>query len=137
MLDTMGQAMSCLSLMTPKTSIIVSISTTPSGSQLQNAGFFRRPSKPKVPFPVRLFLDGVDVARKIRAWRWDVEYTYMFLEANGKELDQLKAHVEGGQLVPVIGSTTDLRDIEGVTKVCMKAYEGKGGIGKAVFTVES
>lgn len=134
-LDTMGRAMAYLSLMTPNTSLIISISTLPSGSQFQDAGFFKRPSQPQVPMPVRMFLDGADMVRKLRAWRWVVEYTYMFLEASGKELDQLRTYVEEGRLVPVIGSRTNLKDIDEVRKVCMQVYQGKGGIGKAVFNV--
>jgi hypothetical protein len=134
-LDTMGEAMSFLSLMVPHTSTIVSISTLPSGSQFQDAGFFKRPSKPQVPLPVRLFLDGADMIRKLRAWRWGVDYTYMFLVSSGEELDQLRTIVEEGKLVPVVGSRTNIKDIEAIRKICMQAYEGKGGIGKAVITV--
>ncbi|KAF2147662.1 GroES-like protein [Myriangium duriaei CBS 260.36] len=137
MLDTMGQAMVYLSLMVPATSTIVSISTTPSGAQFQNASFLKRPDQPRVPLFARSYLDTIDLVRKVRAWRWGVNYTYMFLEADAKELDALKGYVEDGKIHPVIGSSTDLNNIEKVREVCQQVYEGKGGVGKAVFTVSS
>ena len=136
MFDTMGQAMTCLSLMTPSTGTIVSISTTPSAAQFQDSSFFRRPSQPRVPLVARFFLDATDSVRKLRAWRWSVNYTYMFLDSDAEELNILRSYVEEGKIRPVIGSRTDLKDIEKVKEACLQVYNGKGGIGKAVFTLQ-
>lgn len=135
MLDTMGDAMKFLSLMTPSTSTIVSISTTPSSTQFQQSSFFKRPDNPRVPFIARMFLDLQDTIRKHRAARWKVDYTYMFLASDASELDILRGYVEEKKIRPVVGSITDLKDIEKVKEVCQQVYAGKGGVGKAVFRV--
>lgn len=135
LLDTMGQAMPYLSLMKPSTGTIVSISTTPSGTQLQNASFFQRPSNPTLPWYAKAFLDGTDYVRKLRAWRWGVKYTYMFLESDAKELDALREVVERGALRAVVGEAVSLREVERVREACQRVYDGKGGIGKVVFEV--
>lgn len=134
-LDTLGQAMQYLSLMTPKTGTIVSISTTPSGSQLQDSSFFKRPSNPRVPWLVRLALDGMDYVRKLRAKRWSVNYQYMFLESSGKELDILTKYVGEKNLLPVVGLRVDIHDLDKVKEACNQVYHGKGGIGKTVFEI--
>ncbi|KAF2166826.1 hypothetical protein M409DRAFT_66389 [Zasmidium cellare ATCC 36951] len=135
LLDTMGQALSYLSLMTPHTSTIMSISTTPSGTQLQSSSFFSRPSNPKIPWLVKTFLDGADYVRKLRARRWGVRYEYMFLESGRGELDALRGFVEEGRLRAVVGSRVALRDAGAVREACGRVYQGKGGVGKTVFEV--
>ncbi|RMZ82878.1 hypothetical protein DV737_g1875, partial [Chaetothyriales sp. CBS 132003] len=50
LLDTTGQSMQFLSLMVPSTSSIVSISTLPSGTQLQESPLMQRPDKPPMPW---------------------------------------------------------------------------------------
>jgi NADPH:quinone reductase-like Zn-dependent oxidoreductase len=135
MLDTTGQAMQFLSLMKPSTGLIISISTTPSGTQLQESGTFTRPDKPRLPWWIRLLLNTTDGVRKLRAQRWKVQYQYMFLDSNAKDLEVLRQHVEDGKVAPVVGSTCDLRDIKKVKEACHLVFAGKGGIGKAVFEV--
>lgn len=134
-LDTTGQAMQFLSLMTPSTSTIISISTLPSGTQLQQAPIMDRPDKPQIPFIMRLVLNALDSIKQLRAWRWSVHYEYLFLESNGKDLASLTKFVEEGKLVPVVGSRVDLRDIEKVREACSIVYKGKGGIGKTVINI--
>lgn len=134
-LDTTGQAMQFLSLMTPSTSTIISISTLPSGTQLQQAPIMDRPDKPQIPFNMRLVLNALDSIKQLRAWRWSVHYEYLFLESNGKDLASLTKFVEEGKLVPVVGSRVDLRDIEKVREACSIVYKGKGGIGKTVINI--
>lgn len=135
MLDTTGQAMPFLSLMVPGTSSIVSISTVPSGRQLQDSPAMRRPGKPQMPWLPYLLLNSLDGVSRWRARRWGVEYQYMFLDSNGKDLRELTGYVEQGKLKPVVGTRVDLKDLEGVKKVAGMVYEGKGGIGKAVINV--
>ncbi|KAK4496313.1 hypothetical protein PRZ48_012293 [Zasmidium cellare] len=135
LLDTMGQALSYLPLMTPGTSTLLSISTTPSGAQLQASSFFARPSNPTIPFLAKSFLDGADYVRKWRARRWGVRYEYMFLESGREELDGLRGFVEGGKLRAVVGRVVGLGDLEGVRGASEGVWKGNGGVGKTVLRV--
>lgn len=134
-LDTTGQAMHFLSLMVPNTSLIISISTTPAAAQLEAADFMNRPDNPQLPAWGRIFLNATDSIRKWRAWRWSVEYSYMFLGANSEDLEAISRVVEEKKLVPVVGTRATLKDFESVRKAAQLVYDGKGGIGKAVITV--
>jgi len=127
--------MEFLSLMTPSTGMVISISTQPSGTQLQDSSYFQRPDSPQLPFYARLLLNGADAIRKVRARRWGVQYEYMFLESNAQDLDALSGYVEDRKLVPVVGLRANLRDIEKVKEACQSVYRGKGSIGKAVIEV--
>ena len=133
--DTVGSSMPYLSLMRPNTSCIISVSTTPSGSQLQASSMMQQPHRPVVPLPVRLVLNLMDGVRKLRAWRYGVTYSYMFLESNGKDLDHLRELVEAGKLRTVVGTTANLRDLKDVQNLCQVVYSGRGGLGKAVIKV--
>lgn len=131
--DTTGQSMAFLSLMTPKTSLIVSISTNPSGTTLQSSGVMQRPDNPRLPLVGRLFLNATDAVRRLRACRWGVEYMYIFMEPSGSQLKELAGYIDEGKLRPVVGTRVDIHDIDAVRKACTQVYEGKGGIGKAVL----
>ncbi|RMD44281.1 hypothetical protein DV735_g800, partial [Chaetothyriales sp. CBS 134920] len=132
-LDTTGESMQFLSLMVPSTSSIVSISTLPSGTQLQQSPLMQRADKPQMPWWAVLSLNALDSVRKLRAIRWGVEYQYMFLQANGKDLEAIAGYVETGLLKPVVGTRADFKNIESVRKVAGMVYTGKGGLGKAVI----
>jgi hypothetical protein len=134
-IDTTAQAMLFLSLMTPSTSSIISISTLPSGTQLQEAPLMNRPDNPRLPWLIRLTLNAMDSVKKFRAWRWGVHYEYMFLDPNGKDLDSLSKYVEEGSLSPVVGSRVNIRDLDKVREACNIVYKGKGGIGKVVIDI--
>lgn len=88
-----------------------------------------------MPWLVKAFLDGADYVRKLRARRWGVKYSYMFLTSGREALDGLKGFVEEGKLRAVVGRTVRLGDVEEVRNACMQVYEGKGGIGKTVIEV--
>ncbi|OBT61007.1 hypothetical protein VE03_09726 [Pseudogymnoascus sp. 23342-1-I1] len=133
--DTVGLGMEYLHLMQPKTSCIVSISTMPSGSQLQNSSVMKLPHHPVVPVHVRLTLNMLDFIRKLRARRYGVAYSYIFLDPNGNDLDKLTRHIEEGKLKPIVGTTVNLNDIDAVRKACQVVYSGQGGLGKAVIKV--
>lgn len=124
-----------LSLMVPATGLIVSISTTPSATTLQSSGIMQRPDHPRIPLLVRILLDGMDRLRRLRAWRWGVEYKYMFMHPGAEDLDALTGYVEEGKLVPVVGAKVDLRDIAQVREACEQTYKGKGGLGKTVLEI--
>ncbi|OAG05791.1 GroES-like protein [Paraphaeosphaeria sporulosa] len=133
--DTTGQAMEFLPLMIPSTSLIISIATQPSGTQLQDSGIMDRPDKPKLPWYILMGLNLVDSGRKFYARRSGVEYAYWFMEPNAEDLDALRANVEDGLLRPVVGKQVDIRDIDGVREACKMVFDGKGGVGKTVFRV--
>lgn len=128
--------MDYLHLIRPKTGWIISVSTTPSGKQLQEAGVMRVPNGPNVPMGVRVFLDALDSIRRWRAHFRSVNYSYLFLEPNGKDLDALSGYVAAGQLKPVVGSTVDFNDMEAVRNACQVVYSGRGGIGKSVIRMQ-
>lgn len=90
---------------------------------------------PVLPLPMRLALNLMDNVRKLRAWRYGVTYSYMFLESSGKDLDQLRELVESGKLRTVVGTTASLRDTKAVQDLCQVVYSGRGGLGKAVIKV--
>lgn len=134
-LDTTGEAMSFLHLMVPSTSLIVSISTQPSGNQLQQSSVMKRPDNPRLPWFACLVLDIFDAYRRTRARRWGVAYEYLFLDPNAKDLQTLARHAEEGKITPVVGCTANLKDIEEVKAACETVYNGKGGLGKTVIRV--
>lgn len=136
MLDTTGQSMEFLSRMVPETSLIISISTTPSGKQMQDAAVVKSANSAKIPFVASTILNTLDSVRKWRAKRWSVNYEYMFLDPSGADLDVLRGHVDEGKLKPVVGLTVKLEDIEAVKKAAMTSYQGKGGVGKTVIIVD-
>ncbi|KAG5913440.1 hypothetical protein E4U42_001155 [Claviceps africana] len=130
MFDTTGQSMEFLSRMVPETGLIVSISTTPSGTQMQGI-----PELSNVPFVVSTVLDTLDSVRKWRARRWKVQYEYLFLELKSQDLDELRTFVDDGKVKPVVGLTVPFEDIEQVREAAMTTYQAKGGLGKTVFTM--
>lgn len=127
--------MQYLSLMVPSSSIIVSISTLPSGTTLQNSNVMQRPENPQLPFLFRILLDIGDAVRKFRARRWSVEYEYIFLNPNAEDLESLSQYVKDNKLRPVVGSRVDFHDIVKVREACLQVYNGKGGLGKTVIEV--
>lgn len=126
--------MDFLSLMKP-VGMIISISTQPSGDQLQAASVMKRKDNPTLPFLARNLLNLLDTVRRYRARRWNVQYEYLFLDPNGKDLRTIAEFVDAGKLVPVIGATVDLRDIEQLKQAAGAVHSGKGGIGKTVISV--
>lgn len=136
MLDTTGQAMEFLSRMVPETGLVISISTTPSGKQMQDAAVTRSSDSGKIPFVASTVLNTLDSMRKWRAKRWRVSYEYMFLDPSGADLDALREHVAAGKLKPVVGLTVKFEDIEAVRQAAMTSYQGKGGIGKTVIKMD-
>lgn len=135
--DTVGLAMECLCLMRPASGQIVSVSTLPSGNQLQTSSLMDLPHRPTIPIHVRLGLNFLDQVRKLRARRYSVDYSYMNLDSSGKDMNELRGYIEEGKIRTVVGTTADLRDIDAVRKACQVVYSGKGGFGKTVIQVAS
>ncbi|CAG8905498.1 unnamed protein product [Penicillium egyptiacum] len=133
--DTVGLAMEYLCLMKGQSGCIVSVATMPSGNQLQKSSISDLPPNSGIPVALRMGLNAFDCVRKLRAWRYGVEYAYMFLESSGQDLDELRSHVEEHRLRTVVGKTVELSDIEAVRSACQTVYNGKGGLGKVVLKV--
>ncbi|KAK2594635.1 hypothetical protein QQS21_007672 [Conoideocrella luteorostrata] len=134
MFDTTGQSMELLSRMVPETGTIVSIATLPSGKQMQDSYLKSSSSgSTKIPFVPGTLLNALDSWHKFRARRWKVHYEYMFLDANGKDLDELREHVDAQKLKPVVGLTVHFEDIEQVKKAALTLFHGKGATGKTVI----
>lgn len=130
MFDTVGIAMDCLSLMRPQTGYLISIATTPSGDLLAEAGNMQ------IGFPFRHVLNLVDSVRVWRAKRWNVTYRYVFMHPDGKDLEELKDHVENGKLRAVVGNTVHYKDVDAVKEACNVVFKAKGGIGKQVISFQ-
>lgn len=119
--------------------MIVSISSTPSGSVIQATLAHQTPENTptrKVPFLIKTFLDASDAVRRFQAKRGGVgDYQFLFVAENGEELEELKGYVEAGKLKPVVGSTVDVRDIEKLRQACNLTNQGKGPVGKTVLEI--
>lgn len=115
---------------------IISISTLPSGTAMQNWDIVQTPQNPTVPIYARIPLNLMDAYRRRKAGRFAVNYEYLLLDPNGKDLDLMTEWVEEGKVRPVVGSVVKFDDIEAVRKACQVVYDGKGGIGKAVISME-
>ncbi|KAJ5154244.1 uncharacterized protein N7500_009683 [Penicillium coprophilum] len=133
--DTVGSAMEYLCLMKPQSGCILSVATMPSGNQLQESSMMDLPDKPSIPIALRLGLNAFDCVRKLRAWRYGVEYSYMFLKSSSQDLDELRSHIDQHKLRTVVGHTVELSDLEAVRSACQIVYSGKGGLGKVVVKV--
>jgi NADPH:quinone reductase-like Zn-dependent oxidoreductase len=129
--------MTYLSLMR-KTGAIVSISILTSGDTLQNSSLMRlspdKNNRATVPFTVRLALNVLDRIRTIRASRYGVKYSAIFLEPNAKDLESIHEWVESGQLRTVVGTKVPFNDLQAVRDACQVVYDSKGGVGKSVIT---
>jgi NADPH:quinone reductase-like Zn-dependent oxidoreductase len=128
--DTMGVSLPYLPLLKKGTGTVVSISTLPSGSQAKEAF-------PETPWMVAKVMDLLDCWRRWRAHRWGVTYRYFAPnpELFAKDLGRFVGWVLEGKVIPVIGRTAKLTDLEGVKVGCQEVLSGKGGVGKFVIEV--
>lgn len=133
--DTVGSSMEFLNLMKPQSGCIISVATMPSGTQLQDSSMMDLPHKPTIPFAFKTALNLMDCVRKLRARRYGVEYSYMFLASTGQDLDELRTYVEEGRLRTVVGTTAQFSDLKAVQDACQIVYSGKGGLGKVVLKI--
>lgn len=129
--------MTYLSLMR-STGAIVSIAIMTSGDTLQNASLMRlspdKSNRATVPYPVRIALNVLDRIRTIRASRYGVKYSAIFLEPNAKDLDSIREWVDSGKLRTVIGTKVSFKDLKAVRDACQVVFDSKGGVGKSVIT---
>lgn len=93
------------------------------------------PHWPIIPFPFQMGLNLLDQICKSSARRYEVEYSYVFLEPTGNDLDELKQYVGYGRLRMIVGTTVNIREVEAVQKACEVVYNGRGSLGKLVIRV--
>ncbi|KFY77704.1 hypothetical protein V499_02986 [Pseudogymnoascus sp. VKM F-103] len=123
MFDTMNGAIESLPLIR-KGGVIVSISRTPSGEELKKK--FGSP-----PWFMVVVLNLMDQVTKWRAGRNGVNYSYLWMEADAKGLDDLGRWVGEGKLKPLVGRTAKLEDEAAVKSGYEEVYSAKGGVGKS------
>lgn len=129
MFDTIGQSLKALPLI-KKGGVIVTISSvTPSGTELTRAGF-------DPPFLLVHVLNIFDWM--IRSWAGSsgVNYSCFFPKSSSKELIKMAELIDAGKVVPIVGLTANLSDIEGVRNGCQRVFDGKGGVGKFVIEID-
>lgn len=128
MFDTTAATMSYSPVM-KRGGVINSISTTPSGDQCVDRGLA------DVPFRLRYILNFVDWIFRFWLGRSGIQYSYLFMSPDRRDLESLAKWVEEGKVMPIIGRTAKFTDIESVRAGCQEIYDAKGGIGKFVVEV--
>jgi NADPH:quinone reductase-like Zn-dependent oxidoreductase len=128
MFDTVGETIKGLPVV-KKGGCIVSISTAPHGTSFKK-------KNPGLPTYLEYILNVVDWVFRIYTGWWGVNYSYLVMQGNAKDLERLKGWVEEGKVKPVVGSVVKLSDIEGVRKGCQQILDGKGGVGKFVVEID-
>lgn len=129
MFDPVGQSLPLVEVMKPN-GLVLSISTVPSGSQMQGVS-------PNMKWFMVYILNAVDwVLRTYMGKWWGMDYAWVGLKPNGEDLKTLAGMVDAKQLKPVVGEVVKLEDLEAVRRVCDMVYSGKGGLGKFVIEVE-
>jgi NADPH:quinone reductase-like Zn-dependent oxidoreductase len=128
MFDTVGETIKGLDVV-KKGGCIVSISTAPHGTSFKK-------KNPGLPTYLEYILNVVDwVFRTYTGW-WGVNYQYLVMQGNAKDLERLRGWVGEGKVKPVVGNVVKLSDIEGVRKGCQQILDGKGGVGKFVVEID-
>lgn len=129
--DTMGLSLSLLGKMT-KGGVICSISTIPSGTAIKYRG-----GADDMPTLLKLSLDSIDYVYRWWARRYDVNYSYVFMEPKGEDLEELTGFLSRGLIKPVVGRVADLDNEQAVIAGCQQIYAGQGGLGKFVIKIIS
>ncbi|KAG4414148.1 hypothetical protein IFR04_012714 [Cadophora malorum] len=128
MFDTVKNTMSALPVM-KKGGMIVSVSTVPNGTG------FKQVYK-DMPVWMEYILNLMDWFYKSwTSWK-GVQYEYLKVNGNTRDLEALARAVEEGKLKPIVGSRAKLSNLEGVRNGCQQIMEGKGGIGKFVIEID-
>ncbi len=126
MFDTMGGAISYVSLIKPKAGHIITVATVPNGSAVKKAF-------PDTPFYFKYVMDLVDWYYRFRTGRWEVGYEYFGVKVKTEDLEEMSKFVAEGKVKPVVGKVAKLDDLQAVKEGCHDIYEGHGGIGKFVI----
>ncbi|CZR50780.1 related to oxidoreductase [Phialocephala subalpina] len=128
MFDTARQTVSALGVM-KKGGMIVSISTVPNGTN------FKKKNK-QMPAWLVVMMNIFDWC--LRTWTsiWGVNYKYLVMEGNARDLERMRGWVDEGKVRPVVGQRAKLSDIEGMRNGCQQILDGKGGVGKFVIEID-
>lgn len=141
--DTVGLSMAYLPLLKPKTGVIISISTLPSGS-MTKCQF------DQMPKPLEVALNIVDWVYRWRAGRRGVKYTCFAptseyegntmkrmskSTAGANDMERLAKWIEEGKVRAVVGRMAKLSDLQDVKNGCEQIVSRKGGVGKFVIEI--
>jgi NADPH:quinone reductase-like Zn-dependent oxidoreductase len=130
MFDTMKGATAALPVMKKRTGVIVSVSTSRSGTVL------RKNHAPDIPSYLVALLNFIDWFYTTYIGWHDVNYSSLYMSGNAKNLEDFSRWVGEGKIKTVVGSTAKLSDIEGVRRGCQQVYDGKGTVGKFVIEID-
>lgn len=122
MIDKIGGTLSYMSLLKPKSGLILSNPTVPSGTPLKKIF-------PQVPSYPRVLLDVLHWYYQWRVGRWSVNCDCVLVTDNLQDLAE--------KVRPVVGKTVKLDDLKAVREGChdiYKTYRG-GRIGKLVIEI--
>ncbi|KAI0167263.1 chaperonin 10-like protein [Pestalotiopsis sp. NC0098] len=125
--DTMGGTTTYLPVM-KSGGVIVSISTIPAGTKMKGHA-------PDMGFLAEKVLNGADKFYTWRCARAGVHYTYLFMKPSADGLNQYSQYIKDGQVKPLVGKVAILQDIDSVRSGCQEIFDGKGGLGKFVITM--
>jgi len=127
MFDIMGQMRALLPVM-KRGGMIVSVTALPPGKTAKKF-------MPAMPVILVHVLNAMDWFYRWSASRYGVAYSWLGIVPKAKDLERLSQWVKEGKLMPVVGRTAKLSDIEEVRKGCQEVYDGKGGVGKFVIEI--
>ena len=126
MFDTVGGAISYVSLIKPKAGRIITVATLPDGSAVKEAF-------PETPFYFLYVMDFMDWYYRFRTGRWNVGYEYFTVKVKTEDLDRMSKFVAEGKVKPLVGKVAKLDDLDAVKEGCNEIYKAHGGIGKFVI----
>lgn len=127
--DTVGTGMAHLSLVKPKSGIIVSISNLPAGKVVARV-------MPQTPWILKRIFDAVDFWNRKRAGRWSVKWECRLTWVKVSDLDRISRLAEEKKIRPVVGRVAKLRDLQEIRDACTAIKSGKGGVGKFVIEID-
>ncbi len=126
MFDTVGGAISYVSLIKPKAGRIITVATLPDGSAVKEAF-------PDTPFYFLYVMDFMDWYYRFRTGRRNVGYEYFTVKVKTEDLDRMSKFVAEGKVKPLVGRVAKLDDLDAVKEGCNEIYKAHGGIGKFVI----
>lgn len=126
--DTLGTPFNFISLLKPKTGVVISIAGIPSGAAISQ-------QLPELPFYLRYLVELGYRFFKWRAGRWSVAYDCIMMDITPEDLDRLRSWIDEGKVRPVVGKIVRLDDLEAVREGCNEVYKSHGGIGKTVIQI--
>lgn len=124
--DTVGGAISYVSLIKPKAGHIITVATLPNGTAVKEAF-------PDTPFYFQYVMDFMDWYYRFRTGRWNVGYEYFAVKVKTEDLDRMSKFVDEGKVKPVVGRVAKLDNLDSVKEGCNDVYKAHGGIGKFVI----